>query len=53
MVLKCSFELFFLKCIFEFMINAAPEGSNSVDGREKYVNTINFYYYSFKIFPRF
>ena len=42
MVLKYSFEVFFLKCIFEFMINTAPEGSNSVNGREKYFNTINF-----------
>ena len=32
----------FLKCIFEFMINTAPKGSNSVNGREKYFNTINF-----------
>ena len=32
----------FLKCIFEFMINTAPQGSNSVNGREKYFNTINF-----------
>ena len=40
--LKYSFELFFLNCIFEFMINTAPQGSNSVNGREKYFNTINF-----------
>ena len=32
----------FLKCIFEFMINTAPQGSNSVNGREKYFNNINF-----------
>ena len=36
MVLKYSFKLFFLKCIFEFMINTAPQGSNSVNGKEKY-----------------
>ena len=42
MVLKDSFELFFLKCIFEFMINTAPQGSNSVNGREKYYKIINF-----------
>ena len=42
MVLKYSFELFALKCIFEFMIDTAPWGSNSVNGREKCFNTINF-----------
>jgi len=42
MVLKYSFKPFFLKCIFEFMINTAPQGSNSVNGREKYFNCINF-----------
>ena len=32
-------EAIFLKCIFEFnMINTAPQGSNSVNGREKYFN---------------
>ena len=36
MVLKYSFELFFLKCIFEFTINIC------VNGREKYFKTINF-----------
>ena len=40
--MKYSFELFFLKFIFEFIINAAPQGSNSVNSREKYFNTINF-----------
>ena len=40
--LKYSFELFLLKCIFEFIINIAPQDSNSVNGREKYFNTINF-----------
>ena len=33
---------FFLKCIFEFMINTAPHGSNNVNGREKYFSCINF-----------
>ena len=33
---------FFLKCIFEFMINTAPPGSDSVNGREEYFNCINF-----------
>ena len=33
--------LFFLKCIFEFIINAALQGSNSVSGREKYFKTIS------------
>ena len=42
MVLIYSFQLFFLKCIFEFIINAARYGSNSVNGREKYFKTINF-----------
>ena len=42
MVLKYSFKLFFLKCIFEFIINTAPEGSNTVNGRGKYFNTNNF-----------
>ena len=42
MALKCSFKLFFLKCVFEFMINTAPQGSNSVNGRVKYVKAINF-----------
>ena len=43
MVLKYSFELFFLKCIFihEFMINIPPSASNSVNGRGKYFNAIN------------
>ena len=36
MILKFSFKLFFLKCIFEFMINVAPQGSSSFCGREKY-----------------
>ena len=40
MDLKYSFKLFFLKCIFEFMINTAQQGSNSVNGREKYFKTI-------------
>ena len=42
MVLKYSFELFFFKYIFEFMINTAPQGSNIVNSSEKYFNTINF-----------
>ena len=42
MALKCSFKLFFLKCVFEFMINTAPQGSNSVNGRVKYFKAINF-----------
>ena len=33
---------FFLKCIFELMINTAPQGSGSVNGREEYFNCINF-----------
>ena len=42
MVLKSSrFELLLLKCIFEFMINTALQGSNSVNGRGKYFNTFN------------
>ena len=41
MVLKYSFKPFFLQCIFEFMINTASQGSNSVNGREKYFNCIN------------
>jgi len=40
MELKYSFKLFFLKCIFKYMINTAPRGSNSVNGRKKYFNTI-------------
>ena len=40
--LNTSFELLLLKCIFEFMINTALQGSNSVDGRGKYFNTFNF-----------
>ena len=42
MALKCLFKLFLIKCIFEFMINTAPQGSNSVNGREKYFKTITF-----------
>ena len=42
MALKCSFKLFFLKWVFEFMINTAPQGSNSVNGRVKYFKAINF-----------
>ena len=41
MVLKYSFKLFFLKCIFELKINKAPQGSNSVDDREKSFNAIS------------
>ena len=37
-----SLPLFLLKCTFEFILNTAPQGSNSVNGREKYFNTINF-----------
>ena len=35
-----SYFNFPLTCIFEFMINTAPQGSNSVNGREKYVKAI-------------
>ena len=42
MVLKNSFTLFFFNCIFEFLINTAAQGSNSVNGRENHFNTINF-----------
>ena len=31
MVLKYSFKLFFLKSMFEVVLNAAPQGSNSVN----------------------
>ena len=42
MVLKSSrFELLLLKCIFEFMINTALQGSNSVNRREKYFHIFN------------
>ena len=42
MVLKSSrFELLLLKCIFEFMINTALQGSNSVNRREKYFHIYN------------
>ena len=34
MALKYSFKLF-LRCIFKFMINTAPQGSNSVNGRDR------------------
>ena len=37
-----SLPLFLLKCTFEFILNTAPQGSNSVNDREKYFNTINF-----------
>ena len=37
-----SLPLFLLKCTFEFILNTAPQGSNSVNGRAKYFNTINF-----------
>ena len=30
-----SLLLFFLKCTFEFILNTAPQGSNSVRGRKK------------------
>ena len=42
MVLKYSSELFFLKCILEFMINTAPQGSKSVNSRERYFKNVNF-----------
>ena len=45
MTLKYSFKLIFVKCIFEFNINTAPQVSNRVYGREKYLNCnyrINF-----------
>ena len=32
----------FPQMFFEFMINTSPQGSNNVNGREKYFNTINF-----------
>ena len=35
MALKYALKLFFLKRIFEFIINTAPPASNSVYGREK------------------
>ena len=35
MALKYAFNLTFLKCIFEFMINAAPPASNNVHGKEQ------------------
>ena len=35
MVLKYSFDLFFLKCIFEFMINTAPDRVQTVWMAEK------------------
>ena len=37
-----SLALFLLKCTFEFILNTAPQGSNNVNGRAKYFNTINF-----------
>ena len=40
MALKYSFKLFFLKCIFEFMIKTPPQSSNSVNGREKYFKAL-------------
>ena len=42
--LKFSFKLFFLKCIFEFMINTVPQGSNSLNGREKYFKGISLHF---------
>ena len=36
-----SLPLFFLKCTLELILNTAPHGSNSVNRREKYFNTIN------------
>ena len=33
--LKYALKLIFFKCIFEFMINTAPQASNNVYGREK------------------
>ena len=42
MALKYSFKLFFLKSIFEFIMNTAPQGSNSVNGGEKQFDTIKF-----------
>ena len=35
MVLKYSFDLFFFKCIFEFMINTAPDKVQTVWMAEK------------------
>ena len=42
MALNCACKLIFLKCIFEFIINAAPLTSNSVHGREKCFKCNNF-----------
>ena len=40
MVLKYSFDLFFLKCIFEFMINTAPDKVQTVRMTEKDTSTL-------------
>ena len=37
-----SLPLVFLRCTFEFILNTAPQGSNSVNGREKQFNAIYF-----------
>ena len=42
MALKYSLKLIFLKFIFEFMINTTPQASNSINGREKRYEFINF-----------
>ena len=36
------YRYFFLKGTFEFILNTAPQGSNSVNDREKYFNINNF-----------
>ena len=40
--MKYSFQLIFLKCIFEFTINTAPQASNGVYGRENCLKCNNF-----------
>ena len=37
-----SLPLFFLRCTFEFILNTTPQGSNSVNGRERQFNAIYF-----------
>lgn len=40
MALKYAFKLFFLKWIYEIMINTAPSTSNSFYGREKHCGSV-------------
>ena len=42
MALKYSLQLIFTKFIFEIMINTTPQASNSMNGREKWYEFINF-----------